>query len=250
MRAVRLRSSRKFWPSCFLALSPCRAMTSRSGGRLSIWLKAHRARRQPGRQSASAASMLGACERLAGAGQIERRAVIGRGAHDRQAEGDVDALVERDGLDRDQRLIVIHGDHRIVFPPVRQMEDRVRRERARRHASRCAAGRRPPGAMMSRSSVPMLPLSPACGLRPVTAICGSAMPKRVRRSCSTISTVSRISLRRDQRRAPRAAARGWSAARRADPRAPASSPAVALRRRVAQSAARYSVWPGYLNPAL
>ena len=36
MRAVRLRSSRKFWPSDFLAERPCRRITSRSGGRSSI----------------------------------------------------------------------------------------------------------------------------------------------------------------------------------------------------------------------
>jgi hypothetical protein len=33
MRAARLRSSRKFWPSDFLATRPCRRMTSRNGGR-------------------------------------------------------------------------------------------------------------------------------------------------------------------------------------------------------------------------
>ena len=40
--------------------------------------------------------------------------MIGRGAHDRQAQRDVDRLVEGDGLDRDQRLVVVHGDHRVV----------------------------------------------------------------------------------------------------------------------------------------
>ena len=40
----------------------------------------------------------------------EGRAVVGRGAHERQAERDVDAAVEGQRLERDQRLVVVHGD--------------------------------------------------------------------------------------------------------------------------------------------
>ncbi len=50
----------------------------------------------------------------AGSGDIERRAVIGRGAHERQAERDVDAAGEVDGLDRDQRLVVIHAERDVI----------------------------------------------------------------------------------------------------------------------------------------
>ena len=52
--------------------------------------------------------------RLAGAGDVEGGAVIGRGADEGQAERDVDALVESQRLQRDQRLIVIHGDGGVV----------------------------------------------------------------------------------------------------------------------------------------
>src|SRR5678815_3584629 len=45
---------------------------------------------------------------------VVRGAVIGRRAHDRQPERDVDRLVEVDELDRDQALVVIHRDERVV----------------------------------------------------------------------------------------------------------------------------------------
>ena len=48
------------------------------------------------------------------AGDVEGGAVVGRGAHERQAEGDVHAAVEVEHLDRDQRLVVIHADGRVV----------------------------------------------------------------------------------------------------------------------------------------
>ena len=47
-------------------------------------------------------------------GDVERRAMIGRGADDRQAERDVDAFVEMQRLQRDQRLVVIHAQGRVV----------------------------------------------------------------------------------------------------------------------------------------
>ena len=45
---------------------------------------------------------------------VERRAMIRRRTHERQAEGHVDAAVEGERLDRDQRLVVVHRDDRIV----------------------------------------------------------------------------------------------------------------------------------------
>ena len=65
------------------------------------------------------------------AGDVERRAVIGRGAHEGQAERDVDRLVEGDRLDRDQRLIVIHGERRVVASPRPRVEHGVRGQRTR-----------------------------------------------------------------------------------------------------------------------
>ena len=89
-------------------------MTSRSGGRPSIGLT----RRSAGRAARRAARRSAAIEavglRDASAGDVEGGAVVGRGAHEGQAEGDVDAVVEGDGLDRDQRLVVIHGERGVV----------------------------------------------------------------------------------------------------------------------------------------
>ena len=52
--------------------------------------------------------------RDAGARDVVGGAVIRRRAHDRQAERDVHRLVEVDELDRDQALVVIHRDERVV----------------------------------------------------------------------------------------------------------------------------------------
>ena len=40
---------------------------------------------------------------------VGRGAVVGRRAHERQAERNVDRMIERQRLDRDQRLVVIHA---------------------------------------------------------------------------------------------------------------------------------------------
>ena len=87
---VRLRSSRKFWPSDFLAASPWRWMTSRSGGRPSRrHAAASSAAGQPRRKLQRGDQAVGA--RHAFAGDVERRAVVRRGADEGQAERDVDA---------------------------------------------------------------------------------------------------------------------------------------------------------------
>ena len=64
------------------------------------------------------------------AGNVEGGAVVGRGAHDRQAEGDVDPLVEMERLERDQRLVVIHAERRVVAAPPAAVEHDVGRMRA------------------------------------------------------------------------------------------------------------------------
>src|SRR5690606_32870727 len=111
MRPVRLRSSRKFWPRALRALRPCWRMTSRSGGRPSMlvmrapsWpcpLRIGHAPGEPERRD-EARGRGGAL-----AGDVERRAMVGRGAHEGQAQGDVDGAVEGERLGRDQRLVVI-----------------------------------------------------------------------------------------------------------------------------------------------
>ena len=58
--------------------------------------------------------------------------MIGRGADEGQAERDVDAFVEGDGLDRDQRLIVIHRKRGVIAGARPGVEHRVRRMGAAR----------------------------------------------------------------------------------------------------------------------
>src|SRR6476646_4915496 len=48
---------------------------------------------------------------LAGAGEVERGAVVDRGAHERKAEGHVDAAAERGVLEHRQALVVVHRQH-------------------------------------------------------------------------------------------------------------------------------------------
>ena len=57
--------------------------------------------------------------------------MVGRGAHDVEPEGDVDAAVEIDGLDRDQRLVVVHADRGVVAGAGGRVEQRVGGVRAR-----------------------------------------------------------------------------------------------------------------------
>ena len=125
MRPVRLRSSRKFWPSDFFAdeivppdhvaqrrqavgLRWC-AHAQRRGG-LSLFAGVGRGKPRRELQRGDQARRIG----LAGAGDVEGRAVVGRGAHERQAERDVDAVIEGERLDRDQRLVVIHAERDVV----------------------------------------------------------------------------------------------------------------------------------------
>ncbi len=57
--------------------------------------------------------------------------VVWRGAHERQSECDVHAAVEGEGLERDQGLVVIHGEDGIIAAPCLGMKQRVGRIRAR-----------------------------------------------------------------------------------------------------------------------
>src|SRR5437868_5861848 len=49
-----------------------------------------------------------------GAGDVEGRAVVDRGAQDRQADGDRDRAVEVEGLGRDVPLVVVLREHTVV----------------------------------------------------------------------------------------------------------------------------------------
>ena len=113
----------------------------------------------------------------AGAGDIEGGAVIGRGADERQAERDVDAIVEGERLDRDQRLIVIHADRAVVSLARGFVEHGVGRQRPSGVDAFVAQRSRTAGATIALSSVPSEPSSPACGLRPDSASRGRERPK-------------------------------------------------------------------------
>jgi hypothetical protein len=69
----------------------------------------------------------------AAAGQVERGAVIDRGADDGQAERDVDAVLEGGVLEHRQALVVVHREHGVGRPA-----------RCAATACRPAAGRRGP----------------------------------------------------------------------------------------------------------
>ena len=62
-------------------------------------------------------------------GDIESRTMVGGGPDDRQAERDVDRILEVERLDRDQRLVVIHAQRRIVIGARAVVEHRVGRVR-------------------------------------------------------------------------------------------------------------------------
>src|SRR5688572_2678220 len=107
----------------------------------------------------------------AGARDVERGAVVDRGAHERQAEGHVDALAERRVLEHRQALVVVHREHRVGgfnrcgknivsagSGPLASMPSAL--------ASAIA------GAITSASSCPKWPDSPLCGLRPETRMRG------------------------------------------------------------------------------
>src|SRR5438132_13500260 len=56
---------------------------------------------------------------------VERRSVIDRYAQVRKAERHVDRLLERECLDWDERLVVIHGHDDIIFSTSDRAEERV-----------------------------------------------------------------------------------------------------------------------------
>ena len=61
---------------------------------------------------------------------VEGRAMIRRRAHERQPQRGIHAGVERQRLERDEGLIVVHGDGRVVARARRGMKQAVGGQRA------------------------------------------------------------------------------------------------------------------------
>ena len=146
MRAVRLRSRRKFWPSALTARRPWRAMTSRSGGSV-VDLRSSRALRC----ASSSAASRSAAARLDGSAlplPAMSSAVPWSGDVRTKARPSVTLTVSANDerLRRDQRLVVIHAKRRVVAG-ARRRDGTWRRRRAartRRCPRRCrACDRRP-----------------------------------------------------------------------------------------------------------
>ena len=66
----------------------------------------------------------------AGAGEVERRAVVHRGAHDGQPQRHVHRVAEAGVLEHRQALVVVHGQHHVVVRQRARHEHGVGRQRA------------------------------------------------------------------------------------------------------------------------
>ena len=101
---------------------------------------AHARRAAIARASAAAARVLPIG--LATAGQVQGHAVVHRGAHEGQAQGDVDRGTERQGLEHRQALIVVHGEIGIKALPQGGNEGRIGGQRsAQLEPPPCSAAR-------------------------------------------------------------------------------------------------------------
>ena len=87
------------------------------------------------------------------------------------------SAVEMMQFKRDQTLIVIHANHRVVIAARRMMKQTIRRKRSMKHGMPLRFAALTAGAMISISSAPKMPFSPPWGLSAATAIRGRAMPK-------------------------------------------------------------------------
>ena len=110
---------------------------------------------------------------------LKRGAMIGTRARKRQAKRHIHAFVKCVKFQRDQSLIVIHAEHGIEFTFHCAMKNCVGGKRAGEDAAilivsilDCSSDTA--GAMISISSRPSLPDSPACGFSPATAMRGDA----------------------------------------------------------------------------
>src|SRR5260370_19844957 len=66
---------------------------------------------------------------------IERRAMVYRGADDRQPDRDVDARLKAQYLDRPVALVMVHRHHEVEVSAAGAEEHRVRRQRTQRSDS-------------------------------------------------------------------------------------------------------------------
>ena len=180
------------------------------------------------------------------AGDVERGAMVGRGADDRQAQRDVDAFLEMERLQRDQRLVMVHAKRRVVARPCARRGTWCRRGGDRSPASLRRASAAMAGSMSSISSRPSVPPSPACGLRPATASVGSAIPKLRCRPRSVVRPRASISAADRCARRPRQAGDASSRARCAASARQASSRHCRAKRRSARRRTRSG--PGCAKP--
>src|SRR5450830_1603704 len=138
------RSCRKFWPKrlratcficCFSINALRRGVTERSGTGTRAQ---HVERRVQGLLHAVA---IGQAQSLCS--EVERRAVIDRGAYQRQAQGDIDAAPEGGVFQYGQALVMVHGQHAIGIGQVFLLEQGIGRIRsARIDAARLGCGYR------------------------------------------------------------------------------------------------------------
>jgi hypothetical protein len=113
IRASSCRSRMKFWPSALLALSPWRAMTSRSGSGGALT-----PRRRAGARISAAIRIAAAIGRgSARSWPAMSNAVPWSGAVRTIGRPSVmlTAFLEMQRLDRDQRLVVVHAQARVVI---------------------------------------------------------------------------------------------------------------------------------------
>ncbi len=140
MRPVRLRSSRKFWPSDFFALQPVAAdhlAQRRQIVDLRAVIRRHQAAGARPLGGDSRAARLSAAIRLDGSARpvpAMSNAVPWSGEVRTNGRPSVTltARVEGERLDRDQRLVVIHAQRRVVARARGGMEHGVGGERPAR----------------------------------------------------------------------------------------------------------------------
>ena len=109
-------------------------------------------------------------------------------------------------LHRDQRLVVVHAQGRVVAGAGAGHGTWCRPAAGRRRRCPSARSRRSAGTMIRASSSPIAPPSPACGLSPATASRGRAMPKSRRSASATIRACAHDACSAPAAAAPRPAA--------------------------------------------
>src|SRR5690606_12171735 len=126
MRAVTFASSRKCCSNPLRADRAYRAITSRRGGSGGASCTTDRLAPASGYLSGDVQrSRETGVTGDAGGRDIERGAMVGRGAHEGEADRDVDATVEVYCLEGDQGLVVIHAECGVVASASLGMKERI-----------------------------------------------------------------------------------------------------------------------------